>query len=178
MDTIVLKDQAAERLTGLREIINLTSLMSPVTTLSSYSSGAAFAELANWTKRNGRGLAFDSSTGFTLLDQSIFTADACWLSRKKWNALSPEDKDSYAPVCPDFIIEVRSKNDDMNELRKKIERWIKNGAQLAWLIDPREEACFIFEPDKIENRINGFNQILKGEGPVEGFILDLSLLKI
>lgn len=152
--------------------------MCPVPTLSSYSSGAAFAELASWSKRNGRGLAFDSSTGFTLPDKSIFTADACWLSRKKWNALSAEDKDSFAPVCPDFIIEVRSKNDDMDELKKKMELWIKNGAQLAWLIDPREEVCLTFETDKMERRTNGFNQILKGEGPIEGFILDLSLLKI
>jgi len=193
METIVLKDRVTASMTDeeflwfcqenrdLRiernsnfEII----IMSPVTTKSNYGSGAAFAQLYMWSIQHRGGLAFDSSTGFTLGDRSVFSPDASWLSNEKWATLSEEDKDRFAPVCPEFIIEVRSKSDSLEDLQKKMEVWLANGAQLAWLIDTREKISYIYRPGKQVEIISGLDKEIQGEGPVQGFVLDLSLLKI
>lgn len=193
METIILKDSVTgnmsdeeflrfclenpdlriERNSNLEIII-----MSPVSTLSGYSSSAAFAELALWNKKSGRGIVFDSSTGFTLPDRSVLSPDVSWVSKEAWNKLSIEDKDRFAPICPAFVIEIMSKSDSLDDLTKKMKTWIKNGAVVAWLIDPRREVSYIFRQNKPEEKIEGFDKVIKGEGPAEGFELDLSLLKI
>lgn len=152
-------------------------IMSPVTTLSAHSSGAIFAELAIWNKQTGRGFAFESSAGFTLPDRSVLSPDISWVSKEKWRRLSAEDKNRFAPVCPEFVIEVRSKTDNLVDLKKKMNVWIKNGTQLAWLIDPLEQTSYIYTINGSE-MIRGFNNKLNGEGPVSGFVLDLSILEI
>ena len=135
-------------------------------------------QLANWAIQNGKGIAFDSSAGFTLPDRSVLSPDASWLSREKWNKLSADDKDKFAPVCPEFVIEVRSKSDSLSELQLKMKNWIKNGAELAWLIDPRDEVSFIYSADHAEEKIEGLDKKLYGKGSVAGFELDLSKIKI
>lgn len=152
--------------------------MSPVSTLSGLHSSEVFIQLANWAQKDGRGLAFDSSTGFTLPDRSVLSPDASWLLNTKWDNLSAEEKDRFAPVCPDFVIEVRSKTDDIETLKEKMKVWIRNGAQLAWLIDPRDKVSFIYRTGKPEEKIEGFNQQVVGEIPVNGFELDLSRLTV
>lgn len=166
------KDLRIERNSNLEIII-----MSPVSSKSGNWSGEVFRQLANWAMQQGGGVHFDSSTGFTLPDRSVFSPDASWVSLEKWNALSEEDKDRFAPVCPEFVIEVRSKSDHIEDLQKKMEAWLKNGAQLAWLIDPREEVTYIYRPGKEAEKVQGLNKKITGEGPVKGFVLDLSLLK-
>lgn len=193
MDAIILKDSVTGSMTDdeflkfclenpdlrIERNSNLEIiLMSPVNTLSAYSSGAAFTELAIWNKKEGRGLVFDSSAGFTLPDRSVLSPDASWLSISKWSALSREDKNRFAPVCPEFVIEVRSKSDSLEDLHNKMKVWISNGAELAWLIDPENEKIFIYRPDSSVQEIDGFNNVIKGEGPVKGFELNLALLKI
>jgi Uma2 family endonuclease len=152
-------------------------IMSPVSTLSGLHSSEIFFQLANWSKKDGRGLVFDSSTGFTLPDRSVLSPDASWMSLEKWNNLTMEDRDKFAPVCPDFVIEVCSKTGDIDALKEKMNVWIKNGAQLGWLIDPRNKTSIIFRPGRSEENVQEFISIT-GETPVEGFILDLTLLKM
>jgi len=152
--------------------------MSPVTTRSNYGSGAAFAQLYLWNTQQIKGLVFDSSTGFTLPDRSVLSPDACWVSKSGWNALSDEDKDRFAPICPEFIIEVRSKSDSLEDLQNKMNVWIKNGAQSAWLIDPREKVSYLYHPEKELRIVKGLDKKLIGEGLVAGFELDLSQLSI
>jgi Uma2 family endonuclease len=192
MDALVLKDCITGSMTdeeflkfclenpGLRiernsnlEII----IMSPVSSLSGLHSSEIFIQLANWSKKDGRGLVFDSSTGFTLPDRSVLSPDASWMLLNKWNSLTRDDKDKFAPVCPDFIIEVRSKSDDIESLKEKMNVWVNNGATLAWLVDPREKAAFIFRPGEEVEKIQGFH-LLKGEDPVRGFELDLTQLSV
>ncbi|MBX2897763.1 MAG: Uma2 family endonuclease [Cyclobacteriaceae bacterium] len=167
------KDQRIERNSN-HEII----IMSPVTSRSGNHSGEIFRQLANWSVLNGTGIHFDSSAGFTLPDRSVFSPDASWILNDKWNALSDEDKDRFAPICPDFVIEVRSKSDSLEELHKKMMLWLSNGSQLAWLIDPREKNSYLYRPGKTVELVTGLNKKLIGEGPVNGFILDLSLLRV
>jgi Uma2 family endonuclease len=152
-------------------------IMSPVSTLSGLHSSEIFFQLANWSKKDGRGLVFDSSTGFTLPDRSVLSPDASWMSLEKWNNLTMEDRDKFAPVCPDFVIEVCSKTDDIDALKEKMNVWIKNGAQLGWLIDPRNKTFFIFRSSKPVEEVRNFT-IIKGGGPVEGFVLDLTVLAV
>src|SRR5688500_6885232 len=82
-------------------------IMSPVSTLSGLHSSEIFGQLYQWNKRYGKGVVFDSSTGFTLPDRSVLSPDASWISLERWNAISAEDKDRFAPICPEFVIEVR-----------------------------------------------------------------------
>ena len=152
-------------------------IMSPVTSLSSYYSGAAFAQLFNWSIKDKSGLAFDSSAGFTLPDRSVLSPDASWVSLQKWNDLTEEEKNRFAPVCPEFVIEVKSKTDYLPDLKKKMLSWLQNGCALAWLIDPDAECVYIFKPGQPESIVEGFNQTLTADSPVKGFELDLSVLK-
>ena len=193
MDTIVLNDSITGRMTDndfLRFCLENKDLriernsdlkiilMSPVTSLSGFYSLEVARQLANWAIQNGKGIAFDSSAGFTLPDRSVLSPDASWLSREKWNKLSADDKDKFAPVCPEFVIEVRSKSDSLSELQVKMKNWIKNGTELAWLIDPRDEVSFIYSADHAEEKIEGLDKKLYGKGSVAGFELDLSKIKI
>lgn len=166
-------DLRIERDSNLEIIIK-----SPVSTLFGFHSTEIIRQLSNWSVQDGTGLAFDSSTGFTLPDRSVLSPDASWMLIEKWNALTIEEKDRFAPVCPDFVIEVRSKSDHIEDLLKKMKVWIKNGASEAWLIDPREAASYIFYADGTEARYKGFTRKLAGKGLVKGFELDLSRLKI
>lgn len=167
------KDLRIERNSKLEIII-----MSPVTAISGNHSGEVFRQLANWSVLDGRGIHFDSSTGFTLPDRSVLSPDASWLSKEKWNALSDQDKDRFAPVCPEFIIEVRSKSDLLEDLQAKMKVWIANGAELAWLIDPREKTSYLYHPQEELRVVKGLDKTIRGSGVVSDFILDLSLLII
>ena len=151
-------------------------IMSPVSTLSGLYSSEIFGQLYMWNKIQGRGIVFDASTGFALPDRSVFSPDASWISKNKWNALSDEDKNKFAPICPEFIIEVRSKSDSLEDLKKKMGVWLKNEVQLGWLIDPLEKTSYIFRSNGSIEKVEGFNGTIKAEGIVEGFELDLSQL--
>lgn len=194
MDVFVLKDSITGGMTDEEFLMFCTEnpdlriernsnleivIMSPVTSKSGNQSGEIFRQLSNWALLNNTGLAFDSSAGFTLPDRSILSPDAAWISNKKWNSISEEDQDRFASVCPEFVIEVKSKSDSLDDLKKKMKVWISNGALAGWLIDPREEVSFIFKPGMPEKEVRrGLNQKISGDGPVAGFELDLSLLKI
>lgn len=153
-------------------------VMSPVTTLSGFFSAEVCGQLRDWNKKNKTGMVFDSSAGFTLPDRSVFSPDASWVSKEKWNLLSDDDKNRFAPLCPEFVIEVRSKSDSLEELKAKMKMWIFNKAQLAWLIDPIEKKSYIFQSDGSIKEIYGFDKKIMGVKPVEGFELDLSALEI
>ena len=89
---------------------------------------------------------------------------------KRWNRLSRKQKQSYAPICPEFVIEVRSKTDRLKELRAKMAMWIANGAELAWLIEPKARRVTIFRPEQ-EPEIYEDPTSVQGTGPVAGFEL-------
>src|SRR5665213_2738470 len=100
--------------------------------------------LDEWTELDGRGVAFDSSGGFTLPDGSMRNPDAAWIERARWEALSDAQQSSFAPVCPDFVIELRFPTDKLPAAKAKMEQWIANGAEVAWLVDPIEKAITIY----------------------------------
>src|SRR5579859_288845 len=93
-------------------------------------------ELGNWARADERGRSFGPTSGFTLPDTSVRAADAAWVSWRRWDALTAKQRKSFAPLCPEFVIEIRSDSDSLRELQAKMEMWIANGAEIAWLIDP------------------------------------------
>jgi Uma2 family endonuclease len=127
-------------------------------------------ELSNWARADGRGRAFGSNTGFKLPDSSVRAADAAWVSWQSWNAVGPAERKRYAPICPEFVVEVRSESDRLPDLQAKMAQWIANGAQVAWLIDPEEKSVTIYRPgDEPEHLAHPTS--VQGTGPIAGFEL-------
>ena|SRR5579862_7338453 len=126
--------------------------------------------LDEWAEEDGRGVAFDSNGGFTLPDGSMRAADAAWARLTSWNALSARDQARFAPLCPDFVIELRSPSDSLSELKEKMEMWIANGAQLAWLIDPIERTVSVYRPGE-SPEVNQNPTSVRGSGVMAGFEL-------
>ncbi|MBX2897252.1 MAG: Uma2 family endonuclease [Cyclobacteriaceae bacterium] len=119
------------------------------------------------------GYGFNSATG--LRDKSMRSPDVSWVSKEKWEAIALEDQEKFAPVCPDFVIELRSKWDSLSQLKSKMEKWISNGCLLGWLIDPLDKKVYIYTP-KSTTELSGFSTILKGGDILPGFEIDLSRL--
>ncbi len=103
---------------------------------------------SQWMENNSHlGYGFDSATGFRLRDKSMRSPDVSFVRKEKWDALPLDEQEKFAPVCPDFVIELRSKSDSLSQLKNKMTKWIENGCQLGWLIDPIERKSYIFKPD-------------------------------
>lgn len=148
-------------------------VMSPAGT----DSGGRLFELTGqihaWTRSEGHGLgrAFDSSAGFRLPNGSVRSPDAPWVSLDRWNALAPEEQTRFAPLCPDFVVELRSPSDPLAEVRSKMREYLDQGAQLGWLIDPHRIAVEVYRPGReVEVREGPAN--LSGEDVLPGFTLD------
>jgi Uma2 family endonuclease len=136
---------------------------------SSRKTVAITAALDRWNEQDGRGVCF-AHAGFTLPDGSMRSSDAAWIEAARWDALSEADKDRFAPICPDFIIERRSQSDDLAELETKMERWIANGARVAWLIDPERQVVAIYRPNDQPEVLHHPTSV-QGNGIVAGFEL-------
>lgn len=151
-------------------------IMAPTGSLTGNTNLKIATQLAQWNQKENSGVAFDSSAGFTLPDDSVFSPDASWMQNEKWNNISKEDKQKFAHVCPDFVIELKSPSDNIKYLTAKMHKWIENGCSLAWLINPDNKTAFIFRKDGTVEKITGFNNVLSGENVLPGFELKLSLL--
>lgn len=145
-------------------------VMTPAENNTSLRNTAIISALDAWAIRDGRGYAFDSNTGFTLPDGSMLGPDAAWVQASRWDALSERDKDRFSPICPEFIVELRSPSDRLPELEAKMEQWIANGAELAWLIDPERQVVAVYRPGD-QPEIHHRPALVHGDGPVEGFDL-------
>ncbi|MBW4477170.1 MAG: Uma2 family endonuclease [Tolypothrix brevis GSE-NOS-MK-07-07A] len=132
-------------------------------------------QLDIWNSQNNLGEVFDSSTGFTLPNGAKRSPDASWVKIERWNALTPEQQESFAPLTPDFVIELRSRTDSLKELQDKMQEYIDNGASLGWLIDRKNKRVEIYRPLKdveiLENPAT-----LSGEDVLPGFVLDLTAI--
>jgi Uma2 family endonuclease len=130
-------------------------------------------QLKAWSRQNNLGVVFDSSTGFKLPDGSDISPDAAWVRRDRWDALTPEQKEKFAPICPDFVVELRSTTDSLEKLRAKMKVYVKNGARLGWLLDRKNRKVEISRQGR-EVEILDAPATLSGEDVLPGFVLDLS----
>ena len=154
-------------------------IMSPTGGESGIRNSGLTADLVIWNRQTQLGFVFDSSTIFILPNGSQRGPDVSWVSRERWEALSPENRRRFPPLCPDFIIELRSESDSLSQLQAKMREYIANGLRLGWLIDPKTPLVEIyrsngdvetitFSPDTPPN--------LSGESVLPGFILNLATI--
>ncbi|BAZ52307.1 hypothetical protein NIES4103_49670 [Nostoc sp. NIES-4103] len=130
-------------------------------------------QLWAWTKQDSTGVGFGSSGGFTLPNGAVKSPDAAWIKRTRWEAIPPEQRKKFAPICPEFVIELRSDSDNLQVLQDKMQEYIDNGTQLGWLIDRKQRQVFIYRPNTAIEVIDN-PKILSGEALLPGFVLDLS----
>lgn len=129
-------------------------------------------QLSLWAKRNGAGQVFDSSTGFRLPNGAIRSPDAAWISNPRLAALHPENRQGFGPVCPDFVVELRSPTDRLEALQTKMVEYLENGARLGWLIDPSTRSVWVYRPNTAPALLEG-PETLYGDPELPGFVLDL-----
>lgn len=145
-------------------------VMSPTGTGGGRIESRVYLALGNWAVGDGRGEAVGSTTGFKLADSSIRAADAAWVSHRRLDSVPPEQRKGYWPICPEFVIEIRSESDRPGDLEAKMEQWIVNGAEAGWLIDPIEKAVTIYRPGE-EPEVLANPSSVQGSGPIAGFEL-------
>ena len=102
------------------------------------------ARLENWAEQNGMGLAFDSSTMFQLPNGAYRSPDAAWILLERWEVLASEERQAFPPICPDFVVELRSSSDSLKAAQNKMQEYIDNGARLGWLINPKNHPVEIY----------------------------------
>lgn len=142
--------------------------MSPTYLLTSSNNSELNGEFVIWNRRTKAGKVIDSNGGFFLPDRSMRAPDVAWIRRERWEALSRDEKKSIPHLVPDFVLELVSDTDSLKTLQKKMEKWLKNGARLGWLVSPRDGKTFIYRPNQpVESRL--LTETLSGDDVLPGF---------
>lgn len=126
-----------------------------------------------WNRQTKLGVAFNSSSGFHLPNGADRSPDASWVKLERWQALTPEEREGFAPLCPDFVVELRSNSDNLEPLREKMPEYMENGASLGWLIDRKNRKVEIYQQGQ-DGSILDNPTTLSGEDILPGFVLDLT----
>ena len=130
------------------------------------------AQLVVWADRDGTGVIFDSSAGFVLPNGAERAPEAAWVRSVRWNALTPEQRRKLVPLCPDFVLELMSPNDDLVELQEKMAEYVDNGARLGWLVDPDRRRAQVYRPGRATELLDAPPE-LHGDPELPGLVLDL-----
>ncbi len=130
-------------------------------------------QLGIWNKQSNLGVCFDSNGGFTLPNGATRAPDASWVRRDRWEAFTPEQRERFVPLCPDFVVELRSPSDSLEKVREKMREYMDNGARLGWLLNPQDQQVEIYRPDR-DVEILGNTATLSGEDVLPGFVLELN----
>jgi Uma2 family endonuclease len=155
-------------LTAERELI----IMPPTGFITGSRNAELLYSLVAWAKKDGTGICFDSSTLFTLPNSAKRSPDASWIRLERCN-VTDDEKQGFAPICPDFVLELRSPTDNLSTLQDKMVEYIENGAQLGWLIDPKNRCVHIYRPNHTaEVLVNA--ETISGEPVLKGFVLNLA----
>jgi Uma2 family endonuclease len=128
-------------------------------------------QITGWAIKDGTGVSFDSSTMFCLPNGAKRSPDAAWVRRERWEALTREDQESFVPLCPDFVLELRSATDRLSVLREKLDEYIANGAQLGLLLDPNPKQVYVYRPNRPVDRLDN-PLTVAGDPVLPGFVLD------
>jgi Uma2 family endonuclease len=148
-------------------------IMSPTGSETDQRNFDLIVQLGIWTNQDGTGVGFGSSGGFTLPSGAVRSPDAAWIKKTDWEAIPLEQRKKFAPICPQFVIELRSESDSSKELKTKMEDYITNGTLLGWLIDRVQCKVYIYRINiPVEELDNPTT--LSGESVLPGFVLDLS----
>lgn len=148
-------------------------IMSPTGSETGNRNGRFNQRLFNWSDQDASGIAFDSSTGFKLPNGADRSPDAAWVKLDRWNLLSQEQQQRFAPICPDFVVELLSPSDNLVTLQAKMQEYLDNGVQLGWLINRQTHQVEIYRSDRSVEVLNN-PESLSGEDILPDFILQMS----
>jgi Uma2 family endonuclease len=148
-------------------------IMSPTGSKTGNRNSKINQRLANWAEDDDTGICFDSSAGFTLPNGAKRSPDAAWVRRDVWNALTEEEQEKFAPICPDFVVELRCPDDSLGALQEKMEEYIENGTRLGWLFNPPTKRIYIYRPNQPMECLESSSTI-SGEPVLHGFVFDPS----
>ena len=150
-------------------------LMPPAGFETGYRNNELGRQLGYWARADGRGVALDSNTEYLLPNGAAFAPDASWVSRARLAAFAKEQKRRFLPLCPEFVVELVSPTDRLSRVQAKMREWIDNGAALGWLIDADRQRAYVYRQGADTEELQR-PDVLAGEGPVEGFTLEMDAL--
>jgi len=156
-----------------RTTIGELIIMSPTGSETGNRNGRFNQRLFNWSDQDASGIAFDSSTGFKLPNGADRSPDAAWVKLDRWNALSQDQQQRFAPICPDFVVELLSPSDNLATLQAKMQEYLDNGVRLGWLINRQTRQVEIYRADRSVNVVDN-PESLSGEDVLFGFILQMA----
>jgi Uma2 family endonuclease len=129
-------------------------------------------QVTGWARKDGTGVSFDSSTMFCLPNGAKRSPDAAWVRRERWDALTEKERESFVPLCPDFVLELRSATDSLSALQEKMQEYIANGAQFGLLLDPKTKQAYVYRPNQVVERLDN-PQTIAGDPLLPGFVLEM-----
>ncbi|WP_410510519.1 Uma2 family endonuclease [Nodosilinea sp. E11] len=136
-------------------------------------NGRVFGQLYVWAEADGTGEVFDSSSGFTLPNGAMRSPDAAWILSDRWNRLEPEQQASFAPIAPDFVIELRSSSDTLASLQDKLAEYVANGVRLGVLIDRKHRQVHLYRPEQAPEILDN-PEVVNCEPEMPGFGLRMA----
>ncbi|HVS02456.1 MAG TPA: Uma2 family endonuclease, partial [Thermoanaerobaculia bacterium] len=147
-------------------------VMTPAGGASGHRNLEITSALAVWARSDSTGVGFDSSTGFVLPNGAMRAPDAAWVLRSRLEPLSSEAKEKFLPLCPDFVVELRSPADRLGDLQARMEEYRDNGARLGWLVDPQERRVHVYRPGRPAEVLEGVAAV-SGDPELAGLVLEL-----
>ena len=148
-------------------------IMPPVFPETGSKNADITADVVVWNRLQKTGKVFDSSSGFTLPNGAKRSPDTAWIELGRWGMLTEEERKGFSRICPDFVVELRSKTDRLSAVQKKMREYRDNGARLGWLIDPKSQRVEIYRPGQEAEIVNA-SASLSGEDVLPEFVLDLT----
>jgi Uma2 family endonuclease len=156
--------------TGKGELL----IMPPIGGKSGKREANLIMKVGIWNEQSQLGEVFSSSTSFQLPKGGVRSPDVAWVRRERWESLSPQEQEKFPPLCPDFVIELRSRTDSLKSLQEKMVEYLENGLRLGWLIDPQEQRVEIYRQSQ-PVEILTLPVSLSGKDILPGFNLDLGI---
>lgn len=147
-------------------------VMGPTSSETGRRNARLIFRLCQWADQDGTGECFDSSTCFTLPNGAKLSPNASWVKRERYEALTEDEREQFAPLCPDFVVEFRSKTDRLARLQAKMSEYIENGARLGWLIDPAARRVYVYRPDREVETLDA-PETIAGDPVLPDFLLQL-----
>ena len=149
-------------------------IMPPVGAISGNRESEFNADVVIWNRQTQLGKVFSSSTIFILPNGGKRSPDVAWIANERWASLTTEEQEKFAPICPDFVIELRSRTDSLSQLQEKMQEYLDSGLRLGWLIDPQNQQVEIYRQNQ-SREIVSLPTTLLGEDVLPGFTLELPL---
>ena len=149
-------------------------IMPPAFSETGQSNAELIADFVVWSRQANKGKVFDSSAGFRLPNGAMRAPDVSWVAQERLDKMTKKEWQSFMPLCPDFVLELRSRSDRLPTLQKKMAEYMANGARLGWLIDPLEKQVFVYRPGEKKSERLKNPTTLSGEPVLAGFTLDLA----